>query len=364
MNKSSTGSPRKATAKSPESSEYRDKMLEQDTVNLSLPHGRRVGQPGHDIALQYLRRRMGEIGLEYFLDYDYSLPYTALDPTSAQMIEFTNLAGLIHGTNRTAMPVLIGAHYDSAIDAPCSDDNAVSIALLLRVAEILMRKTPRRNVILAFFDAEEAPFFQTENMGSIRFCRDHCRGLDFACVIILDMIGHDFQVGIPLLDMLLPGIRELLFVLGSESHIQLPTIVEQAASCARRLRILPTLNRYIGDMSDHLAFRAGGQPYLLLSKGRGRHSHQPEDGIDWINFSRVRRILDFLLEILRLLDKAPMNRGRKTIDPYELELRMIRRAIGWPLPLMLRYIGLRKRSLQSRRDLDALAGKLSKLIKL
>lgn len=307
---------------------------------------------------------MGEIGLEYFLDYDYSLPYTALDPTSGHRIECTNLAGFIPGTNRTAMPVLIGAHYDSAIDAPCSDDNAVSTALLLRIAEILMKKTPRRNVILAFFDAEEAPFFQTENMGSIRFYRDHCRGLDFACVIILDMIGHDFQAGIPLMDMLLPGIRELLFVMGSESHIQLPPIVEQAASGTRRLRIIPTLNRYIGDMSDHHVFRIGGQLYLFISKGRGRHSHRPEDGIDWINFGRVRRLLDFLLDIIELLDKAPMNRGRQTIDPSEFEIRMIRKAIGWPLPFILRRMGFRKRSLHSRGDLDALAGKMSKLIKL
>ncbi len=339
-------------------------MLEQDTVNLSLPHGRRVGQPGHDIALQYLRRRMGEIGLEYFLDYNYSLPYTALDPASGQRIEFTNLAGLLHGTNRTAIPVLIGAHYDSSIDAPCSDDNAVSVALLLRAAEILMKNTHRRNVILAFFDAEEVPFFQTENMGSIRFYRDHCRGLDFACVIILDMIGHDFQVGIPPVDIFLRRIRELLFVLGSESHTQLPSIVEQAASGTGRLRIIPTLNRYIGDMSDHHAFRIGGQPYLFLSKGRGRHSHQPEDGIDWINFSRVREVLDFLLEIVGLLDNTPMNRGRQIIDPYEFEIRMIQKAIGWPLPLMLRRMGFRKRSLHSREDLDALAGKLSEKIKL
>ncbi len=340
-----------------------DKMLEQDTENLSLPQGRRVGQPGHDIALQYLWRRMGEIGLEYFLDYDFFLPYTAMHPINGQRMKFTNLAGFIPGTNRTAMPVLIGAHYDSAIDAPSSDDNAVSVALLLRIAEILKENSRRRNVILAFFDAEEAPFFQTESMGSIRFYEDHCIGLDFACVIILDMIGHDFEIGIPLMDMLMPEMRELLFVLGSESHIHLPTIVEKAASATRRLRILPTLNRYIGDMSDQKPFRSVGQPYLMLSKGSGRHSHQPEDDIGWINFSGVRRVLKFLVKTVDLLDDAPMNRGRKSIDPSEFEIRMMRKAIGWPLPLLLRSMGIRKQSLKSRKDLDALAAKLSEKFK-
>ncbi len=338
-------------------------MLEQDTMNLSLPQGRRVGQPGHDIVLQYLWRRMGEIGLEYFLDYDFFLPYTATHPFNGQRMKFTNLVGLIPGTNRTAMPVLIGAHYDSAIDAPSSDDNAVSVALLLRVAEILKKKTHRRSVILAFFDAEEAPFFQTDSMGSTRFYKDHCIGLDFACVIVLDMIGHDFEIGIPLMDKLMPEMRELLFVLGSESHIHLPAIVEKASSATRRLRILPTLNRYIGDMSDHRAFRSGGQPYLMLSKGRGRYSHQPEDDIGWINFRGVRRVLKFLLKTVDLLDDAPMNRGRKSIDPSEFEIRMMRKAIGWPLPLLLRSMGIRKQSLKTRKDLDALAAKLSEMFK-
>lgn len=339
-------------------------MLKRDTEMLSLPHGRRVGQPGHEIAIQYLSRRMKEIGLEFFKSDTYSLPYTALDPFSDEKTEFSNLAGRIAGTDRTSMPVLLGAHYDSAIDAPSSDDNAFSIALLLSAAEILMQQAPERDVILVFFDAEEAPFFQTADMGSVRFYKEHCSGLDFACVIILDMIGHDFEVGIPLLDNLLPGIHELLFVLGSESHTQLPVIVEQAASAVSGLRIIPTLNRYIGDMSDHLAFRAGGQPYLMLGKGRGRHSHQPEDDMEWINFSRAGRILDFLLDIIGLLDQTPMNRGRQVTDPYEFEIRMIRKAIGWPLPFLLRYMGFRSWSLRSRMDLDTLAGKLSKLIKL
>ncbi|MCK5064118.1 MAG: M28 family peptidase [Candidatus Fermentibacteraceae bacterium] len=313
--------------------------------------------------MQYLIRRMEEIGLEYFLGDNYSLPYKATHPATGQRIEFTNLAGLVPGTYRTAMPVLIGAHYDSAIDAPCSDDNAVSAALLLSIAEILMKRTLRRNVILAFFDAEESPFFLTDSMGSIRFYIDHCRGLNFACVIILDMIGHDFKMGIPLVDMLMPEIRELLFVLGSESHTLLPSIVEKAASSARHLRIVPTLTRYIGDTSDHHAFAAGGQPYLFFSKGRGHHSHQPEDTLEWINFSRVKRVLDFLLKIVGLLDKAHMNRGRKSIDPSEFEIRLLRKAIGLPFPFLLRFMGLRKLSLRSRRDLDALAAKMSERIK-
>ncbi len=36
---------------------------------------------------------------------------------------------------------------------------------------------------------------------------------DFACVIILDAIGHDFEIGVPPVDLLIPGIKKMLFLL-------------------------------------------------------------------------------------------------------------------------------------------------------
>ncbi|HSK48447.1 MAG TPA: hypothetical protein VLA05_10670 [Coriobacteriia bacterium] len=63
-----------------------------------------------------------------------------------------------------------------------------------------------------------------------------------------------------------PGARnsvidDLLFVLGAESVPRhLPGLVEGAAR-ASRLRIVPTLNKYVGDMSDHHAFRLASQAW-------------------------------------------------------------------------------------------------------
>lgn len=331
-------------------------MIRIDTERLSLPGGRRVGQPGHEIALQYLQRRLEKTGLKPFRK-NYSLPYKRIGT------EFTNIAGVINGTDSTALPILIGAHYDSAIDAPCADDNAVSVALILSIAEILMKKTTRRDVIVAFFDAEENPNFLTKSMGSVRFCEDHCKNMDFACVIILDMLGHDFQLGNIIADTLIPGIREMLFVLGSESHIELPAIVEFCSKKAEKLRIIPTLNRYIGDRSDHHAFRKAGQPYLFLSKGWGKYSHKPEDTIEWINFNRVEKIQNLLLDILKLLDKTAMDENRTAVNPYGYESRMMKKAIGWPLPLLLGCLGFRRPVLRSRKDIDILITKFLKLAK-
>ena len=58
---------------------------------------------------------------------------------------FANLVGVVRGRGSGARPVLIGAHYDSAIDAPCSDDNAAAVA----VAGCLMTSTGKMSGILA-----------------------------------------------------------------------------------------------------------------------------------------------------------------------------------------------------------------------
>lgn len=337
-------------------------MIRQDTEQLSLPHGRRVGQPGHEIALEYIRSRMREIKLKPFHCDDYPLPYSTPHPKNGLEADFTNLAGVIEGSDKSAMPILLGAHYDSAIDAPCSDDNAVSVALLLSIAEKLTEMNFSRNIIVAFFDAEENPYFLTKTMGSVRFYNDHCREIDFACVIIVDSVGHDFQTGNAIADTLIPGIRELLFILGSESHEGLPAIIEQLPS--KKLRVIPTLNRYIGDRSDHHAFRLAGQPYLFLSKGSGKYSHKPLDTIDWINFSSVDRIQYYLLDLIKLLDESPMHKSRHMVDPAPFEIRMMRKAIGWPLPLLLLFMGFLRMSLRSRKDIDFVVEKLLVHVKL
>ncbi|MHC4710433.1 MAG: hypothetical protein ACYTA3_08420 [Planctomycetota bacterium] len=60
-------------------------------------------------------------------------------------------------------------------------------------------------------------------------------------------------------------------MLGSESHSALLSAVESSAGAVEDLQIVPTLNSFIGDMSDHHAFRVAGQPYVFLSCGRGIH---------------------------------------------------------------------------------------------
>ena len=68
-------------------------------------------------------------------------------------------------------------------------------------------------------------------------------------------------------DIPLPLLHPLLFVTGTESHRGMGGALE-AAGVSKGLKLVPTLNRYVGDMSDHGVFRENGVPYFFLSCGR------------------------------------------------------------------------------------------------
>lgn len=337
------------------------RRLEMHTAALALPEGRRVGQPGHEVARNYLRQELERLSMSPFRGETLELPYERPHPDTRRPQSFTNLAGVLPGSDRSLPPLLLGAHYDSVIDAPSADDNATSVALTLCLAEEFAARPLRRDLVIALFDAEEPPFFLGESMGSRRFCEDHCQDLRFACVVISDLVGHDFRatdLQLPAaVDHLLPGIRQLLFVLGSESNEALPEIVEECAGKVSRLRVVPTLHRYVGPMSDHAAFADAGQPFLFLSCGQGRHYHTPQDTLEWINFRKLARVTRFVGHLLSRIDSEPPQQAhRPTCDPVEFELRLLRQAIGPLAKPLLKQAGIAMPT--SRGDLDRLLGSL------
>jgi hypothetical protein len=322
--------------------------LQTDTEALAMPDGRRVGQPGHEVAKQFLLERMAEIELEPFAGDSFELPF------QRGGIEFGNLVGVIRGSDPDAKPILVGAHYDSVIDAPCADDNATAVAVTLAIAEHFKTVESKRDLIIAIFDSEEPPYFHSEAMGSTRFYEDHCDGIEFACAIIMDLIGHDVEIQHPAAGMM-PTLRRLVFVLGSESDAALPEVVEWAAGEAKGLKVFPSLNRYVGDMSDHYAFRLGGQPFLFLSCGQGKHYHLPSDTLDWINFDKVRHVFALVADLVSRIDQTVI--AGEGCDPSEFEIRMIKKLVGMPYPMLLKMAGLKP--LKTREDLDAFAALLT-----
>ena len=186
--------------------------LRADVSALATPEGRMVGTAGHDAARDFLLDRISVLDLRPYQGDSAELSYDGSGK------RFSNLIAVVPGRNRGLAPILIGAHYDSVIRSYCADDNAAAIAIALLAAEKLTDSGLQRDVVMALFDAEEPPYFHSDDMGSKRFYREQRRPEGFHIALIMDLVGHDVELPIPGFD----AAAGLLFLTGAESHASLP----------------------------------------------------------------------------------------------------------------------------------------------
>lgn len=325
--------------------------LRQDVEALTAPGTRRVGSAGHAEARDHLLGRLTALGLRPYAGRHFSLPYQAGTQT------FENLIGVVPGRQPGLAPVLVGAHYDT-VNTPGADDNAAAVAIALGAAHRVQQRPPARDIIVALFDAEEPPFFQSPAMGSTRFFEDHAPSAGFHAAVIMDLVGHDVPFPEP---SLAPRLAPLLFATGAESH---PRLSDVLLDCriGPELPVVATLNRRVGDMSDHHSFRLGGVPYLFLSCGRWAHYHAPTDTPDRLNYGKMAHIVAFVACVVDRLAEAELrlvalDREGRGADTTTLELRLLEEALGADgLVRLASAVGLP--AVRTARDLDQLAALL------
>jgi len=347
--------------------------LKEDVYNLCLPEGRMVGTEGHKVAENFLTQRLEGVGCVPYSGDSFEITYTGESYLAAQSDEtdFTNLIGVIPGADRGLPPILVGAHYDSVIAAPCADDNGAAVAICLAIAEAANACGGlARDLVVAIFDAEEPPYFCTNSMGSNRFYADQLdsRGVHFA--LIYDLVGHDVQIPdeylLDLKDFLGPlGIeipqsmlKSLLFMTGAESHPDLSRIVTDAGVPAD-LKLVATLNDYVGDMSDHGVFRRNGIPYLFFSCGRWEHYHQVTDTPDRLNYEKMALIAQISTGILDRTAKKQLTGSSNEDHTLQFEIQKLEEVFGLALPLVLNQLGITK--LGSRADVRKVASAVQSL---
>ena len=306
--------------------------LMADVLALTADGGRNVGSPGHQRARDFIVTRLAELGASQYSGDSFLQPY---GPGSGG---FANIIGTIPGTNPAKAPLLLGAHFDTCGDIPGADDNAAAVAILLAVAVSLQKTVRDRSVVLAFFDAEEPPYFLLSSMGSIRFYEDQRTGPVHAA-IILDLVGHDVPV---------EGLENLLLITGAESDHGLEMAVRHSEP-ESGLRTVPTLNSYVGDLSDHHIFRENERPYLLLTCGRWEHYHMPTDTSEKLSIGKIEAVANYVVTLTESLSTSSLDGpflGNETLDTeiYFLEKNIMPtlRSLGISLPL------------NSRTDIDRL----------
>ena len=307
-------------------------MLEQlktDVHNLTEAGTRKVGTHGHRLARTYLIQRLQQLGVQPFEDGRFDQPYDLGEET------FVNIAGICPGADPALEPILIMAHYDTCGDQPGADDNGAAMAIWLEVIGQLARQ-PRleRDIIVVFPDAEEPPYFLTQYMGSTNFYNLQRNG-PIHCGFVLDLVGHDVP---------LAGMEDLLFVFGAESHPGWESLLLQT-TLPPGLRNIATLNRYVGDLSDHHILRENSVPYLFFTCGRWEHYHQTSDTPDKLNYTKMRHIANYLVRLITKTDKQKLPIHMGDHDPVRMEIELMHRAIG-------DYLAYKGISIKDRNDLQ------------
>jgi hypothetical protein len=247
-------------------------------------------------------------------------------------------------------PVLLVAHYDACGSTPGADDNAAAVAILLSAVEPLRAAGLERDVWFAFPDAEEPPYSLGPDMGSTRLYTEQLpAGQEIFCGIVLDLCGHD---------VVLPGCEDMLVVAGVETSSALAEAVGRQGSAPEAgVRVVPTLTRYIGDMSDYHVLRTHQRPFLFFSCGEWPHYHGPGDTPEKLNYRKMAGISRYLVQLALSIDRAtpghpqavreglPWEQGE--FDTTALELAFLKDVLG---PLAS--------GLQDRADIDDLAPRL------
>jgi len=169
-----------------------------------------------------------------------------------------------------------------------------------------------------------------------------------------NLVGHDAtdcDLPIPTAaKKFLPHLKNLIAVMGAETDGSFPEIVAAAAKDSDGLRVISFPCAYVGPVSDHAAFSKAGQPFLFLSCGQGRHYHTPQDTMEWINFDKLAHTTRFIGDIVERIDRTPANADHSPTDAFDIEVRMLRKALGPIVLTALRAYGIKIP--KSRAELD------------
>lgn len=235
----------------------------------------------------------------------------------ADEVEVANLVLELPGRSRPAELLVIGAHYDSLPGCPAANDNGSAVAGLLALARRLRQGEFARTVRLVGFVNEEPPYFQGHLMGS-RVCAKGCRarGERVAGMISLETIGYysdqpksqhyPWPVG-----YFYPDTGNFVAWVG---NCQSAGLVRRCVGIFReRTRFpcegaaLPGWLPGIG-WSDHWAFWQEGYPALMVTDTapfRYRHYHRITDTWEKLDYPRMARVMEGVLEAVRVLADDP-----------------------------------------------------------
>ena len=214
-----------------------------------------------------------------------------------------NIEVEIIGNKNQDEVLVIGAHYDSAINSPGANDNATGIAALLTLAENFHKSNPSTTIRFVAFANEEAPFFRTEYMGSAVYAKS-CKekNENITGMICLETIGfysnkagsqrYPFPIG-----FMYPSTGNFI---GFVSDLSSRSLLKKTIGLFRKHTNFPAesgaLPSFIPGIgwSDQWAFWQQGYPAIMVTDTapfRYPYYHTVKDTIDKIDYDNLTHVI-------------------------------------------------------------------------
>lgn len=229
---------------------------------------------------------------------------------------YRNIEATLRGTAFPDDIVVLGAHYDTAEDAPGADDNASGVAGVLELARLFAGGPQPRTVRFVFFPNEEPPSFATRDMGSRHYAAAaRTRGDRIVAMVSIESIGYyDTEAGsqrypFPL-GLAYPNVGDFI---GFVSNLKSRSLLHRAIAAFRAHAAIPTQGAAAPAWlpgiwwSDHWSFWREGYPAIMISDTapfRNPFYHTPGDTPDTLDYARMARVVDGLGPMVRALAGA------------------------------------------------------------
>jgi len=258
--------------------------------------------PNVQRAAAYIERTLAALGYQVV-----SEEYTMGNRT------YRNLEATLRGTNRPQEVVILGAHYDTAREAPGADDNASGVAGVLALARIFAAERQTRSVRFVLFPNEEPPWFPTADMGSRQYATAaRARNDQIVAMLSIESIGYyDTEKGTQRypfpLNLAYPNVGDFI---GFVSNLKSRSLLHRAIGAFRAHATLPTQGAAAPSWvpgvwwSDHWSFWREGYPAIMITDTapyRNPFYHTPQDTPDKLDYDRMARVVHGLTHVVRAL---------------------------------------------------------------
>jgi hypothetical protein len=224
-----------------------------------------------------------------------------------------NIEAKVAGGRHGDESIVVGAHYDTEHGTPGADDNASGVSAVIELARLFRDKKPDRTVRFVLFANEEAPFAQTEQMGSLVYAKDLvAQGTRVVAMLSLESIGYfstepGSQHYPPQLASRYPTTGDFIAIVGNEAS---RGFCENLTRTVKGSATLPVVGDVLPDSvpeasrSDHWAFWKLGLPAVMVTDTapfRNPHYHKATDLPDRLDFDRMARVVAALAKAVQAL---------------------------------------------------------------